>query len=146
MNKECPIIKPRSQNPPSSKLTQILERDENGKPKLNLTSLRRTVVQVPTQKEYWDVMRVYECGGWKWSRGDLPTEEGNRWYQYKKETCVGAGIEFLYKKEKRFGYDCNEFYIGENQKVLSISEFYDKQTITPGMLKEINRWFDENGK
>ncbi|MCK4650453.1 hypothetical protein KAT36_04455 [Candidatus Pacearchaeota archaeon] len=139
MNKECPIIKPRDPKPPKLGLTQILERDENGKPKLDLTPLEGTAVHVPTQEECDELMQVYELGDWKWCGGDLPTSL-NHWY--KEETCVDAGIGFLNKKEKQFGYGDNEFYIKENLKVLSTSEFYDIEKINLEMRKEINKYFE----
>ncbi|MCK4650455.1 hypothetical protein KAT36_04465 [Candidatus Pacearchaeota archaeon] len=137
MNKECPTIKPRDLKLPRSGLTQILERDENGKPKLDLTPLEGTGVRVPTQEEYDILMQVYECGGWKWSGGNLSTHY-NYWNEHKEETCVRA--------EERLVYANNEFYIKENLKVLSTSEFYDIQKINLEMIKEINQWFDGNGK
>ncbi|MCK4650458.1 hypothetical protein KAT36_04480 [Candidatus Pacearchaeota archaeon] len=137
MNSECPVVEPRETKYSNSELTQILERDENGKPKLNLTSLEGTGVRVPTQEEYDTLMQVYECGGWDWNHGKLSTSF-NCWNKYEEETCVRA--------EERFVYANNEFYIERNQKILSTSEFYDIQKINLEMIKEINQWFDGNGK
>ena len=67
--------------------TPILERDESTKPVLHLTHLEKIAVHVPTQKEYWDLMRVYECGGWRWSGEDLPTKV-NEWGVNTRETCI----------------------------------------------------------
>ncbi len=145
-NKEVPAerTKPRETKPSSSGLTQILERDEDGKPKLNLTPIEKTVVSTPTQEDYWDLMRVYECGGWEWGDGTLPIRH-NYWETYKEETCMEVGIDILRNKGK-LGYAYREFYQREGGIIISTNEFYENQKITPEMLNEINIWFDKNGK
>ena len=45
---------------------------ENEKPKLNLTPLEKTVVEMLTQKEYDELMQVYEAGKRKWRGDALP--------------------------------------------------------------------------
>ncbi len=142
MNKDAPSERPKPREEKSDKgLTQILQRDSNGKPVLKLKPIEKTAVHTTTQKEYWDLMGVYECGGWKWSDGDLPTQN-NHW-NYEEETCVEAGVNYSSRRGK-FGYSDRKFYIGENWKIISTQGFYDTQKITPGMLNEINVWFDEN--
>ncbi len=127
------IPKPREK---SISLTQILERDENGKPIIELTSMGKTRVNTSAQKDYWNLMRVYECGGWRWHRsGGLPTQEDN-WDVFQKETCVSVGDQF--------GWSSKKNYLDKDYNLISPQEFYNEQKITPEMLKEINNWFDEN--
>ena len=145
MNKDAPSERPKPrEEKPDKGLTQILQRDSNGKPRLKLKPIEKTVVHTPTQKDYWDLIRIYECGGWKWGSEELPTQN-NHW-NYEEETCVDAGVDYpsgIYDKGM-FGFADRKFYIGENWKIISTQGFYDTQKITPGMLNEINVWFDEN--
>jgi len=50
----------------------------------------------------------------------------------------------LFPSAKPWADFCNlkTFYLGQNWKVISPREFYDKQRITRKMLQEINEWFD----
>ncbi len=144
MNKDAPTerVQPREEKPDKG-LTQILQRDSNGKPKLNLIPIKNTVVNTTTQKNYWDLIRIYECGGWKWVSEDLPTQN-NHWNSYKEETCVDASVDYpsgIYKKGT-FGFANRGSY--EKENLISTQGFYDTQKITPEILNEINVWFDEN--
>ena len=142
-NPEVP--KPRKDKPISnSGLTQILERDKDGKPKLDLTPIEKTVVNTPTQEDYWDLMRVYELTGWKWGAGGLPTQK-SFWDDYKENTCIEAGVDYpsgVYN-EGKFGYFGTAFYQDlPGWNVITTQEFYQRQNITPEMLNEVNVWFD----
>ena len=129
--------KPGETNSTNLRLTQILQRDEDGKPKLDLTPIEKTAVNTPTQEDYDGLMRVYECGGWRWVGGDLPTKY-DRWEMGEERTSIDA--------ENGFAYDSKEFYQENGWNVISPQEFYQTQKVTPEMLNEINIWFDENGK
>ena len=113
-NPSLPVekTKPRDNSSSQKDLTQILERDSEGKPKLDLTPIEKTTVYTPTQEDYWDLMRVYECGGWKWSVGrSLPTQK-SFWGDYKENTCIAAGVYYpsgVYD-EGKFGYFGREFF------------------------------------
>ena len=112
-----------------------LERDSEGKPKITLNELEKTVVNTPTQEEYTTLMQVYECGGWKWHGGCLPTQY-NCWNEDKEETCIEVENEFAYGSKK--------FNQGQRYEVISTQKFYDMQKITQGNINEINKWFEEN--
>ncbi len=112
------------------------------KPKIKLNPLEKTAVNTQTQKEYNELMQVYEIGGWKWRTGYLPTEL-ELWKTYKEKTCIGGGIG-TFANKGRFGYCDEEFYKKESWKILSSKEFYKKQKITPEMIKEINKYFENN--
>ena len=130
---------------PREKLVQLLERDENGKPKLALTPLEKTAVHTPTQEDYDILMRTYELGGWEWRGGESLTQD-NFWIDHKEKTCIAAGVYYpsgVYD-EGKFGYDGRELYLGEGWNVISTQQFYETQKITPERLREINEWFDEN--
>jgi len=115
-----------------------LERDLEGKPKITLKELKETAVNTLTQEIYNTLMQVYECGGWKWYGGDLPTQD-NYWTYYKGKTCIRVKNEFSYEDEKYYrktiGY-----------KIISTKRFYKIQNITPDMLGEINKWFKEHSR
>lgn len=129
------------------KLTQILERDENGKSKLNLTPIKKTAVHTPTLEDYNTLMQVCECGGWKWYNERLSTAWDIR-DQWKEETCVFT--EAIYENgvgicSKGIIYYCDrELFQEENWDVISTSKFYEIQKVTPEMIKELNEWFNKN--
>jgi len=130
---------------PESKLTQILKRDRNGKPILQLTPIEKTAVNIPTQEDYWDLMRTYELGEWRWWGGELLTQK-NFWIDNKEQTCIGAGVNHpsgVYD-EGKFKYSNRKTYLKEDWEIISPQEFYQRQNITPEILREINEWFDEN--
>ena len=131
-------------------LTTILQRDENGKPILNLIPLERTAVNFKTKEESDTYLRIVECGGWKWRDGNLPTKPRfYNWNEYKEETCIDAGVDYnkggKYNNGE-FGFAYKEFY--KNWKVIPTQDFYKAQNppITPEMSNEINNWFEENSK
>ena len=129
-----------------SGLKKILETDENGKPILHLIPMKKTAVNTKTQEEYWDLMRIYECGGWKWGSGCLPTlpKERNRWEICTEEFCAEAGFDYFNDDLEKFRYASKKFYKEMGYNIISPQEFYDKQEskITPEMIKEINDFFD----
>jgi len=142
-SKEVPESKEAKTSTPN--LKQILERDENRRPILNLTPIEKTAVNTPTQEDYWTLMRTYEIGGWKWASGELPTSRMNLWTtRYKQETCMGAGFDLSENRRERFKTDKRNFYLGNDWNIISPQEFYDAQNpkITPEMLDEINAWFE----
>ena len=140
-NPEVP--KPREDKPISnSGLTQILQRDETGKPILQLTPMEKIAVNPTTQESYDELMRTYELGGWRWKSGDLPTQYDG-WNPYKENTCIDGGVY----SEGRFLFNDRDFHLKEGRrKVITTQEFYDVQNITPEMIREINIWFDENDR
>ncbi len=116
-------------------LEEIFWKDKNGKLILNLTSLEKTAVKVPAQNDYWTLMRIYECGGWKGKYGEL-SAKNNLWTTYKEETCIGSENDCQFARA--------EYYAKIRWNVISLEEFYKIQKITPEMIKEINNYFEKN--
>ena len=116
-NKEVPKLR---------ELTQILEKDENGRPKLDLIPLEKTAVNTPTQQEYNTLMQVYECGGWEWLGGDLPTQD-NIWKNQRKETFVLAGVLYEENRKNIFQYGKKCQHLFNDWSIISPKEFYDTQ-------------------
>ena len=115
-----------------SESVQILQKDEKGKPKLVLTPQLHKLVYLPTQNDYWDLMKIYECGGWKWITGVYPTHYNN-WISLGEETCISIGDNFTSKRRA-------PFQPGTEQ--ITPQKFYDIQGITPEMLKKVKDYFD----
>jgi len=90
-------------------------------------------------------MRVYECGSWKWRKGQLPTNY-NAFNDSTKETCIEAGVDYYFGQFGQFGYASKEGYIKNNWKVISPEEFYKIEKVFPEKRKEINEDFDTNSK
>lgn len=113
-----------------------LERDPEGKPKIILSPLEKTVVNTQTQEDYNTLIQVYECGGWDWGwQGDLPTQN-DYWSRYEGKTCIRA----------EGGFKCanKRSYQREKYQIISTQEFYDKQKISQENINEINKWFEQN--
>ena len=121
------------------KQTNQLERDENGKPTIKLTLLKKTVVHTPTQEKYDTLMQVYECGGWRWASEDLPTSL-NCWEARGGEMAIKVGTSDKDKKGFLI-YGMVGSYESEGFQIISTQEFYNKQNITDNMIKEINNYF-----
>lgn len=119
--------------------------EKTAKPTIKLTSLENTVVYIPTQEDYNQLMKVYECGGWLWYDGKLPTEI-NLWEEFRHEgTCVDAGIYGIdedKKVEGKFGGKHIDFFERFNRKQIYPEDFYKIQGITSDMIDEICEWFD----
>ncbi len=146
MSDKPPLVEiPKPENKTSeSGLIQILERDKNGKPQLNLTPMKETAVNTQTQEQYDILMQVYECGGWKWEAGNNQPTKSNYFNEYGRGNCMEGGISYISGKFEKFGFTNNEFYREKGWDVISTQEFYKKQNVSREMLDEINRWFDKN--
>ena len=127
---------------PRTTKTNKLERNAEGRPVIELTSIEGTGVNARTQEDYWTLMRVYECGDWMWVGGKLPIYRNN-WEKNKEEFCVDAGKATT--KEGEFCYSSKDFYLGYGCDIISIQEFYDKQKVTSEIIDEINEYFDNRG-
>ena len=123
----------------------------NKKPKLKLIPLEKTAVDLYDLTEYELLMKIYECGGWKWRGGDLPTEYDQLKMPYPSngKVCIDAGVDGRQDgkyNEGIFGFDNRETYSREHWKIISLQEFLNLQTpkITSGKIKEINKWFTKH--
>ena len=121
-------------------LTQILEKDENGRPILKLKSLKETVVNLTTERDYLKLMKILERGKLKGLDGIPPTNM-NLWLG--KNTCVTVDFDAYSNWNGDFDHGYKERYIKKNYDILSFREYCYEQSITPEMLKEINDCFEE---
>ncbi len=121
------MIDKNQRNPEESDLEKGLE-----KPKITLKPLKNTAVSTPIQEEYIKLMQVYDCGGWIWGSGDLPTQH-NRWENYKEKTCVSA--------RNKFGFGTAGVGFKE-EKIITTQDFYKKQKIPQEKIKEIQNYFE----
>jgi len=102
-------------------------------PKLELTSLEKTAIHVPTQERYDGLMQVYEIGGIKFRSGELPTDQ-NYFKTCGKETCVNennglsASYECIYRDVKLI--------------IITDEEFYKIQEIPEEDLIKLNKYFE----
>lgn len=116
--------------------------DSNRKPILELIPLERTAVHTPTKKTYNELMRIYEVGKWRFAGNTLPTT-WDVWFLREEKTCITAGNVTPVFKKVDYSYCFKDYYLGKNYKIISPQEFYDKQKITPEIIKEINKYFGE---
>lgn len=131
-NPDLPAERPKL-NPNIRPKENKLERDAEGKPIIELTPLEKIAVNAPTQGEYNTLMQVYECGGWKWSMGTLPTFN-DFWNKFETETC--------FRIADAFSYWDKDWYLKEGFKIILPQEFYDRQEMTPEMIREVNEYFE----
>lgn len=127
------------------------EQKATQKPKLNLKPQPYIGISVETKEKYDELMRVYECAGWEWLGGDMPTGK-DYWEYFKERTCIGAGcIEKFHCDGFDYGFfgydpapeDGEENY-SQFYRTISLQEFYDSQNpkIDKGLIEKINSCFD----
>ncbi|HLD38467.1 MAG TPA: hypothetical protein VJA20_03425, partial [Candidatus Nanoarchaeia archaeon] len=80
---------------------------ENEKPKLNLIPLEKTRVGISTQKDYDELMQVYEVGGWRWITSGLPTSY-NHLAEDKEKIYLDAGSSHFWNFKEFFEYSYEE--------------------------------------
>jgi hypothetical protein len=130
-----------SENSPQEK---VLNPED--KPVLTLTPLEKIAVHTPTQEEYDTLMRVYECGGWKWIDGRLPTKQDKNYLSLsEKDACIPAGIDWHSGKAKLFNWGRIGSYLREGYKILSTREFYQQENVTDADINRVNEWFEKHG-
>jgi hypothetical protein len=104
----------------------------NDMPKVELDNLYNSLVNVPTQKLYDRLMKIYECGGWTWSDGKLPTE------------CL------MFIGQTTYVHGCNLFEETDNPEKyrglvkMTVNDFCKTQNIDELKMGEINKWFRDN--
>ena len=128
---------------PTPNLENILKKYANGASELNLTPLEKTAVNTATQKQYDELMQVYEAGKWKWVDKELPTSF-NYWKKYNKKTCVDVAMDFHRDKQGEFRYSNEKFYKSKNWNVISAEKFYEIQKVNSEILNKLNTWFEKN--
>ncbi len=89
---------------------------------------------MPTQKDYFELIRMCELGGWRWGHSELPTE-GNYWNIFESKTVVSV--------KRDLDYDDINYFNRINEGIIKLSEFYKIQKFTPKKVFEINYWFDK---
>ena len=97
---------------------------------MKLKEILNTVINVKTQKECDELMRIYEEAGWKWSFGKKPTNT-NFWNVCKNKTCIKArnGFKFLrYVIAEELGY-----------KIITLTKFKKLQEIKRGKPKKVKK-------
>jgi hypothetical protein len=101
-------------------------------PKVELDDLYNSLVKVPNRKEYDRLMKVYECGGWTWSDGNLPTE----CLKFVGQTTHVHGCNLFEET------DHSERYRGLVK--MTVNDFCKAQNIDEPKMEEINKWFRDN--
>jgi hypothetical protein len=80
-------------------MTQILARDKDGKPILNLKFLHGIDVYTPTSEEHLELTRLYDCAGRKLMEGVLPTIKLYSELISFNEFCKREGITSEMRKQ-----------------------------------------------
>jgi len=127
----------------NKELEKILNRDKNGKPRIEISSRYNPVVNVLSQGDYDLLMQVFECGGIKryGFKGPLFPTSINLWKHLKEQTCISFES---YPRGTTFEYDDLECYRKKGLWPVTPIHFYSLQGVKSNIIKEINEWFDAN--
>ena len=99
--------------------------------------MEKIVINVRTQKEYDELMEIYENKGWFWNDWAEPALYKN-WDTYKENTCV--------RYEDIFWYADIDFFKDMWYKILTFKEFKDmenKETFKKGEIVEARADYNE---
>jgi hypothetical protein len=129
-SKEEPITQIPKNNSIEQKVTY---HSITGKPLITLIPLTTTVVNTKTQKEYDNLMQIYEAGQWKEYDYNTPTEY-NTWKRYGIETNIDA--KNLFKN-----FSSHRISVAKWNK-LSLEEFCIKQNITQEIITKLNKYYE----
>jgi|GEM_PF-6090859 len=122
------------------KLSGNLKKDK--KPSLSLHTFSDKAILFSDREDYDLIMKIYECGGWKWEDDELPTS-------YFLEDidsapcCVDMGV-FEGENSGVFGYEHYKKYLERGYLLVSPKKFCELQGIDNAKIKEIERWFDKH--
>jgi len=119
----------------------------NNTPKLELKILEKTAVNTRTQKEYDNLIQIYDSGEWSLAfenEKNIIKTNSNRWKSYKSTTCIDAGK--MSHIDTKVGYYNKKYYQNNknNWKIISFNDFCKKQGIKPDTIKELNQYYDKN--
>jgi len=118
-----------------------LPRDLSGKPFLENSVLNDTyhpAIHVPSFRDYFSLMSVFEWGGLRWPDKSLPTEK-NFWPEFGENTCIQP-CWFEYEKSIACG---NKSYYDKNHDwIISPESFYRWKGISSDVISEIELFFD----
>lgn len=79
----------------------------------------KTVVNVKTQQEYYDLMDILQDNGWMWSTTKTP-KDINLWGVYKTETCISID------DKKNMMYCDREYYIKKGYSIVTLDLIENK--------------------
>jgi hypothetical protein len=107
------------------------------KQKITLKNLERTVVNTATQREYDNLMQIYDAGEWKWYFSEDTSIEHNAWKEYRIRSCISI--------ESRFTYSYVQYEEKKKKStILSFNKFCETQKITQETIEKVNQYYDKN--
>jgi len=120
--------------------------------KLDLKPLKKnTCINVKTQKEYDNLMQVYNTVDLHWHEYHIRWPLFlNNWPEYKDKTCITTSTNWLEHKEPIQKFEKKEDTIWkiitkiQGYKIITMEEFYKKQDITPKIIELMNNYYDTN--
>jgi len=115
------------------------------KPEVKLKPLENVVVNLKTQEQFNELMRVYELAGLKWISGNCPTFDFKRWEKWKEDTCITAG-EIPPFKNGFFAYEKKKKYKEKQSEIIFSDEYYKIQGKTPEEREKIKNYFKSRKK
>jgi len=133
MNEKYSKINNTTEEKRDKNFMQKIKYDENGKPTIKLTPEEKTLIHIPTQKEYDVLMQIYDAGNWKWGGVYKSITVPNHWTDYNNQTCIDI--------KDNMCYYCKSNY---NRKIISIQEFCTVQKINQDIINQLNQYYDKH--
>jgi hypothetical protein len=116
-------------------LHQGIVYNETRKPILKLYLKENTKVHAQTQKEYDNLMQIYESAGLKLKNNENPTTY-NFWELFQERTAISNDKYHIQPTKTELTKD--------NKKQHEFDTFCQIHHITPNMLTELNIWYNTN--
>lgn len=119
---------------------KILKYLPSGLPIIELHEISEVAVKIGTPEEHDTMMQIYQSGGWQCEvLKDMAGGASATLCNYATESknkCVTV--------QKIFQFDYEKNLDALNYDIWDTSFFYNIQGITPEIIKELNKWYDEN--
>jgi hypothetical protein len=118
----------------------VLQRQDNGKPIINLNRLHDIAINTPTRTDALNLMRVFECGGWRFgTQGKATNADFLKNYTVNDESLyVGMMKTGFFRAETR------DYFQEKGYTLITPLNFYSAAGIDSDILNEINLWFDQS--
>lgn len=94
---------------------------------MKLKPLPNTVVHVPTEEEYEELMSMYEDAGWRWSSGTAPMLDLSMWLSQGVNTHIRA----------KDGFSIADMDVLEKPHIITLKDFKKEQGLMKKELKEM---------
>ncbi len=97
-------------------------------------------LNIKSQKEYDNLMQIYELGDWTWISGKYPTNT-NHYFVHKRNTCINIGPDKDYGKRRIRLHNLKDLDM-DLSHIIKTPEFFGLQGINIHKLNQANIYFE----